>query len=451
MVSRKRMSRRLQKLDAARKKQQKNTPETIATAERILKEAKDAGVEVFTKTYRNEDLAKAAINAMRHTGGTTTVNDFGEPDYSRDPAGRPVALVPNPILQHGDIAKSLLNAARWKSHAGPLAPPFSIEDLKLDDRPIIDVLHEATFTKPIGLACIQDEYALRMTLRKAHCFTLDEATSAMVADFSLATAANLEAARQLAIPPFPVTWVELNNHARLKRMRELQAPLHDTDPNNPPCARIGWLIHPNLPTNGWWATYVTIIECGVWVAPLSYYWHAGTQHPTPDEYTDAAKYVEWLAFGTAGNVHGSDAFLYPSNLHIDVTKATEEEGRGIKDVMKELAGELRHIWGFLIALGAGHLGANATYTAQPKPTSAPPIMKNGKPLLPLEHKILHLHLGKKQPQKIVAQAITHHHNRWHEVRAHWRTLKSGKRVPVKSHPRGDQTLGRIEKTYRVER
>jgi len=79
-------------------------------------------------------------------------------------------------------------------------------------------------------------------------------------------------------------------------------------------------------------------------------------------------------------------------------------------------------------------------------------MKNGKPLLPLEHKVLHLHLNKRvTPAKIVTQAVTHHHNRLHEVRAHWRLLKSGKRVPVKSHSRGDERLGRIEKTYHVER
>jgi hypothetical protein len=78
-------------------------------------------------------------------------------------------------------------------------------------------------------------------------------------------------------------------------------------------------------------------------------------------------------------------------------------------------------------------------------------MKNGKPLLPLEHKVLHLHLHKKTPQKLITQAITHHHNREHDVRSHWRTLKSGKRVPVKSHTRGDVKLGRIEKTYQVER
>ena len=53
--------------------------------------------------------------------------------------------------------------------------------------------------------------------------------------------------------------------------------------------------------------------------------------------------------------------------------------------------------------------------------------------------------------KVMTRMITHHRHRWHEVRAHFRLLKSGKRVPVKSHERGDERLGQIEKTYSVER
>ena len=84
-------------------------------------------------------------------------------------------------------------------------------------------------------------------------------------------------------------------------------------------------------------------------------------------------------------------------------------------------------------------------------------MPNGKPLLPLEHKLLHLHLNRKiTPERVVLKVITHHKHRWHEVRAHFRVLKNKDgtvkaRVPVKSHERGDERLGRIEKTYKVER
>jgi len=84
-------------------------------------------------------------------------------------------------------------------------------------------------------------------------------------------------------------------------------------------------------------------------------------------------------------------------------------------------------------------------------------MKNGKPLLALEHKELHLHLRPRHTaERVLARAITHHKHRWHEVRGHFRTLKNAdgsvrKRVPVRPHERGDTRLGRIEKTYKVER
>lgn len=403
-----------------------DSPEAQRDAEKILADAEAAGVSTIVKHY-----TPAAFKGLSLKPSPLAMHVNADDTHS-------IGIRPHP---HGHaIARSLLDAVsstvKWTETKMP------------DDRPLIDLLHEATFTSPPGMAVIRDAYELRMVLRKAHCFTLDKATSAMVADFSLATLPDLEASRQMAIPPFPVTWIELDNFARLKRMFELKFPLRDYSPEVPPTERIGWLIHPAPEATGYYATYVTQTDIGIWIAPMSYWWHTfdpNPEKPTPER---SAETLEWLAFGTRGNVATYDAFPHPSNLHIHYTGMDPQK---MVDVMKEMSGELRHIWGFLIALGAGHLGAQATYTPQPKPTTTPPIMKNGKPLLPLEHKVLHLHLAKKTPAKIVAQAITHHHNRRHEVRAHWRQLKSGKRVPIKSHERGDATLGRIEKTYHVER
>jgi hypothetical protein len=131
--------------------------------------------------------------------------------------------------------------------------------------------------------------------------------------------------------------------------------------------------------------------------------------------------------------------------------------KDVYDIMAEMGGELRHIWGLLIALGAGQLGVEAQMSDHPTPTGTPPVMKNGKPLLPLEHKLLHLHLAKRvTPAKVVLRAVSHHKNRQHEVRLHWRTYLNDdgtvkKRVPIKEHKRGDARLGVITKTYRLER
>ena len=150
------------------------------------------------------------------------------------------------------VARSLLNIAGYKSHVGPMAPPVNVEREEVnlpDDRPLIDLLHEATFNNDArGLHYIKDKYGLRMLLRKAHCFTLDDVTSGLVSDFSVAIAKDLESARRMAIPPFPVTWIDINNPARLKRMKELGVPLTpqaagETDAG-PAVERVGWLIHP---------------------------------------------------------------------------------------------------------------------------------------------------------------------------------------------------------------
>lgn len=41
--------------------------------------------------------------------------------------------------------------------------------------------------------------------------------------------------------------------------------------------------------------------------------------------------------------------------------------------------------------------------------------------------------------------------REHDVRSHWRRLKDGRRVPVRSHMRGDPALGHVHKRYIVEK
>jgi hypothetical protein len=361
--------------------------------------------------------------------------------------------------RHDDsIARSMLYNAKskldFKAHAGPLAPP-----LEIDDRPLIDKLHEATFTNPIGLQWIEDKYALRTLVRRAHCFTLDATTSALVSDFSLAIARDLESSRRMAIPPFPVTWIDLDNNARLNRIKELGIGLTpqaagETEAG-PAVSRVGWLIHPDA-TEGYYATYVCEVEQGVTLAPLSYWWHSGVSIPMSEGLKVKARDVDIermdrMSFGLRNSgVSPVDAVPSPTPMHpkLMVGKKYPQQ---VQELMEEIGGELRHIWGFLIALGAGQLGMETKYSSQPKPVTerqAP----NGKPLLPLEHKVLHLHLSKRMtPDKVLVRMLTHHKHRWHEVRSHFRLLKSGVRVPVKSHERGDERLGKIVKTYKVEK
>jgi hypothetical protein len=113
---------------------------------------------------------------------------------------------------------------------------------------------------------------------------------------------------------------------------------------------------------------------------------------------DTDKIIEWLMFGTAGNVNGL-------TLYAPVSSARQRRHNGheeTKSLTSEIAGELRHIWGFLIGLSAGQNGVKLTSQSNPLRS---PIMKNGA-LLPLQHKTLHIHLNKKAPQVLITQSRT---------------------------------------------
>lgn len=339
-----------------------------------------------------------------------------------------------------------------------------------DERPLIDKLHEGTFQEQIGMQWIKDKYALRMLLRKAHCFTIDDETSRLIADFSLAIARDLESARQLAIPPFGVTWIDHNNVARLNRISEMGMPLTPTAAGKTsagaPVDRVGWLIHPDNHIGGWFAHYVCHTNGGILMSPLAYWWHAASRQekiierpgftPMHDHPDSTTEFIQGLTFGMYAkdiNVLPHDAYPSPTPMHDSF--ASNYKGQ-VKEMMMEIAGELRHIWGLLIAINSTQFGAEARTTPQPLHTDVR-MMPNRKPLLPIEHKILHLHLRKKlTPDKLVTRAITHHKNREHDVRGHFRTLRNSdgsvrKVIPIPEHKRGDPKLGKIIKTYKVEK
>jgi len=350
--------------------------------------------------------------------------------------------------QHNDSVKKILLQTTQKR--------AEIEKAVAEDkRPLIDRLHEATFSNAPGIDHIADKYALRTMLRKAHCFTLDDVTSSLVAEFSLAIADDLESARRMAIPPFPMTWIDLNNVVRINRVKELGIPLTDQAAGKteagPPVERVGWLIHP-ADIGGFFASYCTVVREGVVMAPLSWWWHCGESKPMKD--TPHDEYMHWITLGVKDpGVHAYDAYPSVTPLHAPLKKS---DAKFVGEMMGEIAGELRHIWGFLIALSAGQLGVEVKTSAQPAHDDVRK-MPNGKPLLPLTHKILTLHLARKMTAvKVIARSLTHHKHRWHEVRGHWRTLRNPdgsvrKRVEIPPHERGDKKLGIIEKTYKVER
>jgi hypothetical protein len=368
--------------------------------------------------------------------------------HEAEPTATPVADWLREARKHDTLGARLIKAAAEQA-----------------TRPLIDAVQEATFTEPKSLVFIEKKYDLRMLLRKAHRFMLDDETSQMIADFSVAIVPDLESARRLALPPFPVTWIEVNNTKRLERSRELNVvhtpiKVGDDERFGEPVDRCGWLIHPAA-AHGYYATYFCEIPTP-FALPMSYWWHTDEPDSLPmDVSRDDAPYIkamQKLCFGVTPNVMPSDAYTYPSELHVPILDFRKNQmTKDVYDIMAEMAGELRHIWGLLIALGAGQLGVEAQMSDHPVSNGPAPIMKNGKPLLPLEHKMLHLHLAKRvTPEKVVLRAVSHHKNREHEVRLHWRTYRNEdgsvkKRIPIKEHKRGDARLGVITKSYRLER
>jgi hypothetical protein len=321
-------------------------------------------------------------------------------------------------------------------------------NIHIDNRPLIDKLHEATFYDSIGMQYIADKYALRMLLRKAQRFTLDDDTSRMIADFSYAVATDLDIVRQLSIPPFPITWIDVNNVARLNRVKELGGQLTPTAAGEtkagPPVDRIGWLIWPASDQEGYYMIHVTYVGQGILVSPWAWRWHTDKSETIQTELDEHdLKYIERLTFGlTNTGVDIMDASVQPSTLHFPNEKYTSslKNRAQIESLMLEISGELRHLFGFLMALAA----AKSTTTPQSPLKGDLRKMPNGKPLLPLEHKIMHLHLRPKvKIRDLVLRAITKHKMREHEVRAHLRTLRSGRIIKVRDHKRGDAALGRI--------
>ena len=120
------------------------------------------------------------------------------------------------------------------------------------------------------------------------------------------------------------------------------------------------------------------------MSPLAWWWHTGegTAYDTSDD--ENSELIERLTFGMKGTGVGSNAFVIPSNLHRDYNrkKLFNEGGRyshQIRELMLEIAGELRHVFGFLMALAS----TKSTLKDGAKHSHSR-MQSKGKPLFPLE-------------------------------------------------------------------
>ena len=320
--------------------------------------------------------------------------------------------------------------------------------------PLIDKLHAATITGAGGLAYIKDLYALRTVIRKAQCFTIDAESSGLISDFSIAIAQNIEDVRGLAIPPYPVTWFDIDNFARLKHMRENGIRLTQ-QADFDPVLRVGWLIerHQSQHT-AYRATYVTDVDQGIIVGPLAFGWDIeGNDCPWPyntGSATGDLKMEMGMLFGVRSMPIIKGAwFVDPPGAKFE--GQPKSMIRQAAPLMQELRGELRSIFGLLLALGASPPKEGKPYVSGEVRTIS------GKHLLPREHRVLTISLRRKETApEAVRRAVAAHRKRLHDVRGHLRTYRnedgSVKRiVPISAHKRGDKKLGVITKTYEIKR
>lgn len=324
-----------------------------------------------------------------------------------------------------------------------------------EQTPLVDKLNLAlSKDDAAGVRSLENRRAFRDVLRKAHCFTIDTETSKMIVDFSLAIVRDLDAARQLAIPPFPVTFFQINNKARFARVLERGISITRTaagEVDGPAVEVVGWLIERHQTQHtAYRISYCTVTNEGAAVMPVNWCWDIdGLDLPWPHQVGlggQAAK--NKMLFGTVldREIIGTGFCECPGGIKSRYAEPAFDLFRN------ELAGELRHVWGLLIALGTAVVVERDGPVIDRK---ASPIV-NGKPVFPIETRHCTISLPRKiTVDRLVDRAIIGVKKRRHGVRGHWRQYRDADgnvrlRKWIADHERGDERLGRVVKDYRVK-
>lgn len=328
-----------------------------------------------------------------------------------------------------------------------------------------ELLHEfqiATFGAAMKMH-YDDLHGLRTLMRKAHCFTLDTQTSAMLPQVSYSIAHDLELMQKVAIPPYPLTWVEIDNEARLTN-QEFNANSLGKDPTDI-IPRVGWLIeqHPTQKT-AYRMSYVGSLErhnMRPWMIPIAMWWDVESLG-CPWEVAqwavmkndDGGNMFSCLGIASV-DLLGTGYCIAPGGPYTRNLSTAQLES--IISLIIDINGELRYVWAFLMMLTASS-GFKASMKPLKREPVEPFIQPNGKELFRLEHKHLVINLSHKRDdvKQATWRALSGARKRLHDVRGHMRTLRNAdgsirKVVSVRPHQRGDRHLGVITKTYEVRR
>lgn len=307
-----------------------------------------------------------------------------------------------------------------------------------------------------GLRWVSDAYHLRDTIRKAKHFRLDARASGYVADASIAIADHLDEAREMARSPYPVVWIDIDNPARLSRIKSHGIGLTSRAAggiDGAPVDSVGWLIerHPTQ-HSAFRASYFTEVEEGVVMMPLAWAWDCdGNSCPWPhlrmiNQEKLGMSELDFL-FGVRGAICTASWAIggWVDTLNPHSTQTS---------LIREVVGELRHIFGFLVTIGS----LPVEYVDIPHidgDLSQPVPVIKGKPVYALVHRDVMIRVPKRRElTKIITRLCEGMRKRRHDVRGHWRSFYNAdgslrRKVWVRNHERGDLSLGRVEHGYRI--
>ena len=329
----------------------------------------------------------------------------------------------------------------------------------------------------------------RERLIRARKFVLDEQMSGFLADLANAAITEsllrrrdseeartlLDGARRMARAPYPTTWIEYDCRARQRRAREAYSQNFYGDVADPEeiCPAVGWLIeqHPGIEAAYKMTEFVQMIDSAS---------HATEPVPMPYAYTwvaDDTLAIPWQAFGFSEQGRrpsevATGMMGYITDLIGFTTTETTERWpkKELVEQLKETMGELRCV--FMLLASLNHIPTTYDHVRPQRGYVAKGAYRRF-----MEHSVIHLTLPAHRTLKTLAmRVLVHARRRGHEVRGFWRndwrhprtpgcshvwinhdehTLIcqhcQGRRVWIRAHHRGDDSLGYVTHDYSVEK
>lgn len=392
------------------------------------------------------------------------------------------ALTAPPSPRHGPPSHGYRYLHPEKKFAEPTPKPAK-KPPKHPPPTLIDRLYRTSFQNEPVAGWLYNA-AMRDRFVRARRFVLDERMSAFLGDLANVTytkaasvklrCALAENTRVSARLPHPVTWVEYDLHAEMRRAAEVTEgdvlPAEDTP------KREGWLLeqHPSLDYAFRLHLFSDMAglpfadESGydAWTFPVCYGWTVNDQ-PLP-----------WRAISQGGE-HGTPSEVFTglhgyrndrlnivvSDLIPDVSRYDERHRGMVKEIVAQWTGVIRRVWAFLATIN--DIPILATEVKQ-----SHGFLGRGQIRKYLTHHTLTLNIPQKtDTRKLARRVVAFARRRGHEVRGHWRNdwrqpgvsacqhlfaedqrcTHCGKhRIWIAEYHRGDDTLGRVIHDYAVK-